>query len=84
MRIRVKFFAIVRQLAGVSDLDIDLPNKARISDARLTIQNEIPALNGYLDRVAWALNQTYVGTAAELSDGDELAIIPPVSGGCDG
>ena len=42
---------------------------------------KIPAIADYLSRVAFAVNQTYVDRSTILHDGDELAVIPPVSGG---
>jgi molybdopterin synthase catalytic subunit len=81
MIITVKLFAILRDKAGVSELRIELPKDATISSASEALAAQLPALRDHLRRVAYALNREYAAKDATLSDGDELALIPPVSGG---
>jgi molybdopterin converting factor subunit 1 len=81
MIITVRLFAILRERAGQSELKLDLPAGATIAMARDELLKEVPGLAGLIDRVAFALNRNYVPVEAELSEGDELALIPPVSGG---
>jgi len=81
MRIHVRLFAIVREKAGVDHLILDLPPESRVADAAAALARQLPAVTAYLPRVAFAVNEAYATTAATLRDGDELAIIPPVSGG---
>jgi molybdopterin synthase catalytic subunit len=82
MRIHVKLFAILRERAGVSDIDIELSPAATVSDAAGRLSETYPQLESFLPRVAYAVNQSYAKHDTALSDGDELALIPPVSGGC--
>ncbi|MGB7158733.1 MAG: molybdopterin converting factor subunit 1 [Tepidisphaeraceae bacterium] len=77
----VKLFAILRERAQTSELTLDLPASATITAAREALAARVPALRDYLPRVAWAVNRAYVPVETELHDGDELAVIPPVSGG---
>jgi len=81
MRVTVKLFAILRERANTSELQLDLPDRATVADAQQTIVQKLPQITPLLNRVAFAVNRSYVKTETELSDGDELALIPPVSGG---
>ena len=81
MKIRVKLFAILRERAGSGELELTLPEKSTIADASSALAERIPAIQPHLPRVAYAVNQSYVDRATVLRDGDELALIPPVSGG---
>jgi molybdopterin converting factor subunit 1 len=81
MTIKLKFFAILHDLAGVREATLDLPDNASIAQASIAIANRFPSLAKHLPRVAFALNQEYCPTDSILHEGDELALIPPVSGG---
>jgi molybdopterin converting factor subunit 1 len=81
MRITVRFFAIIRERAGVSSIELDLQHGATVDDAAQRIAEQFPAIATMLPRIAWAVNQVYADRTAALHDGDELALIPPVSGG---
>jgi molybdopterin converting factor subunit 1 len=81
MQIRVKLFAIVRDRAGVSELSLDLPEGATVRSAVQAIATKLPAVRDFLPRAAFAVNHEYFGHEQVLHDGDELAVIPPVSGG---
>jgi molybdopterin converting factor subunit 1 len=81
MNIRVKLFAIVRERAGVSDLALDLADAATVAGAVAALREQFPAAGEFLGRCAFAVNQSYVPQTTVLHEGDELAVIPPVSGG---
>ena len=81
MRVRVKLFAIVKERAGVGELSLNLPERADVAAAAVALKEKVPAVAGFLDRSAFAVNREYVEAATVLHDGDELAVIPPVSGG---
>lgn len=83
MRIDVRLFASYREAAGVSRFDVELPDGAAVSDALVAIEGRYPRLAA-AGRILTARNREYVDAGALLSDGDELAIIPPVSGGSGG
>jgi molybdopterin converting factor subunit 1 len=76
MQVTVRLFAQLRERAGTSELSIDLPEGARVKDAI----EELGALAADLP-VVMAVNREYADAEAELAPGDELALIPPVSGG---
>ena len=81
MTIRVRLFAILRERAGSGELALELPDRSTVGDASCALAKRLPAVEQYLSRVAFAVNQSYVDRATILCDGDELALIPPVSGG---
>jgi molybdopterin synthase catalytic subunit len=81
MRIRVKLFAILRERAGVGELALDASEGATVGAAVSILIQRVPALEQYARRAAYAVNCEYVGAGTILKDGDELALIPPVSGG---
>ena len=81
MQVRVRFFAIIRERAGTDQLMLDLPDGATVASAIATLREKFPAVADYLPRAAVAVNQSYVKPESVLHDGDELAVIPPVSGG---
>jgi molybdopterin synthase catalytic subunit len=79
--VRVRLFAVLRERAGASEITLNLPEGATVADAVRAVGRDHSALASFLPRVAYALNESYVKTDASLRDGDELALIPPVSGG---
>lgn len=81
MRIKVRLFAMLRQQAGWREREIELPEHATIDDAWALLTNEVPALAPQRDHVRFARNREYATADQPLSDGDELALIPPVAGG---
>ena len=81
MTIRVKCFAIARDLAGFAEREIELPEAATAGDALDAVVADAPALKPNADRLALAVNLEYVGRSHALNDGDEVALILPVSGG---
>ena len=76
MQITVRLFAQLRERAGSSELSIELPEGARVQDAI----DELGDLTGDLP-VVMAVNREYADGDSRLAPGDELALIPPVSGG---
>ena len=81
MTLNVKFFAIVKDRAGVGELSLELPDGATVATAGRAIVQRFPALAEFERRVAYAVNREYANRETALRDGDELALIPPVSGG---
>lgn len=75
------FFGMLRDAAGGSSQVLDLPEGARVSDALRHFRASVNRFSEYEGSVALALNTNYVSSDAELRDGDELAVLPPVSGG---
>jgi len=82
MTVSVKLFAILRERAGSGSVELDLPADATVADALEALGRE-PGLGELIGRmpVAMAVNRDYAQPATVLAAGDELALIPPVSGG---
>jgi molybdopterin synthase catalytic subunit len=82
MRVNVRLFAILRERAGASSIEIDLPESATVGDA-LKALGQRRELSDVLARVPvrMAVNREYAEPSSELHGGDELALITPVSGG---
>jgi molybdopterin converting factor subunit 1 len=81
MRLEVLYFAVLRERAGRDGETLDLPPGARVREARAAIAARHPELAPLLPRVQSAVNRTVVGEDHPLAEGDELAFLPPVSGG---
>jgi molybdopterin converting factor subunit 1 len=79
--VRVRLFAVLRDRSGIAELSLDLPDGATVAQAKEPLLERLPALREYLGRCGYAVNYGYVRADAPLHDGDELALIPPVSGG---
>src|SRR5262249_28501203 len=84
MRVRVRLFAILRERAGASSIDVELPERATVEDA-LDVLRQRRELADVLARtpVRMAVNREYVAPGDALRAGDELALITPISGGSD-
>jgi molybdopterin converting factor subunit 1 len=81
MRVRVLYFAVLRERRGVSSETLDLPAGGDVAMALAIIAKGHPTLAPLLPRAQVAVNQVVVAATASLAEGDELALIPPVSGG---
>lgn len=77
----MKFFAILREKAKTGSVDLELADRSTVAEALAHIVSAYPSIAVYLTRVSSAVNREYVREDHVLNDGDELALIPPVSGG---
>lgn len=78
MEVTVRLFAQLRERAGTTELSLELPEGAQVKDAL----EQLASLIGELP-VVMAVNREYANRDSPLGPGDELALIPPVSGGAD-
>ena len=81
MRVRVRLFAIQRELAGTREVPLELDDGATVADAWTGLVTTYPALVPGRASVRFARNGAYADETTQLADGDEVAMIPPVSGG---
>jgi len=83
MVLQVRLFAVLRERAGRDSLEIEVAEGATVAEALRALAATSEPLGATLEAmpVVMAVNRSYVGTEATLSPGDELALIPPVSGG---
>jgi molybdopterin synthase catalytic subunit len=75
--VRVRLFAALREQAGFAEREVELPPGARVAD----VWAAVPELGEEPDGLLYALNREYVPSHQVLQEGDELAFVPPVSGG---
>jgi MoaE-MoaD fusion protein len=82
MTVSVRLFAILRERAGRDSVEIELPEGATVGDAFKRLA-ETPGLAELVERMPlrMAVNREYASEGAPISAGDELAVIPPISGG---
>ena len=81
LRIRVRLFAMQREAAGTKELRLEVPLGSTVDDAWSAVVDTVPALAPGRASLRFAVNGSYADPATPLSDGDEVACIPPVSGG---
>ncbi len=82
MRVTVRLFARLRDMAGgAGELVRDVPEPATVQTVWDGLVAEMPALVAYEKTMSVAINAEYARMAAAVSEGDEVAFLPPVSGG---
>ncbi|MFN2446545.1 MAG: molybdopterin converting factor subunit 1 [Vicinamibacterales bacterium] len=81
MRVKVRLFARLRDLVGASELDRSAPDAATVADVWDSLVAEYPAIGAYVGSVSAAVNADYAKMTTAVRDGDEVAFLPPVSGG---
>ncbi|RAJ95463.1 molybdopterin synthase sulfur carrier subunit [Larkinella arboricola] len=79
-RVSVLLFGITREIVGSPALTLDLPQTGQVGDLLFHLKEQYPALNG-LRSLLVAVNGEYAETDQALRPNDEIALIPPVSGG---
>jgi len=81
MRVRVLFFGQLKEITGVAQEDAELSEGARVEDLFERYGRRFPKLASFRASIAASVNQEYAAWRAPLSSGDEVAFLPPVSGG---
>lgn len=81
MRVRVLFFGQLKDIVGVPAEDADLSEGARVEDLFERYGRRFPKLGDFRASIATSVNQEYADWRAPLENGDEVAFLPPVSGG---
>jgi molybdopterin synthase catalytic subunit len=82
--VRVRLFARLREQAGTETERLELPPGSTLAEVYEALRRRHPALETDLKAVRAALNQEFKDWSSEVADGDEVAFIPPVSGGVHG
>jgi molybdopterin converting factor subunit 1 len=81
MRVTVRLFARLRDIAGAAELVRDVAPGATIGSIWTDLTREFPDLAGYERSISTAVNADYARMDVRVGDGDEIAFLPPVSGG---
>ncbi len=82
--VRARLFARLRELAGTDAESVEVPAGSTVSDVYDVVRSRHPGLDADRNAVRAALNQEFADWDAAVADGDEVAFIPPVSGGAHG
>jgi len=81
MQITVKLFALMREKAGADTIPLEVPAGAVVTQALSTLVCQYPMLEPYMANTRFSLHMDFVNPETTLAEGDELVLIPPVSGG---
>jgi MoaE-MoaD fusion protein len=84
MKITVLFFGMLKELAGRAGETVDLPEGARVREVLLYYVRQFSRLEAMLPSLAISVNREYSEVDRALREGDEVGLLPPVSGGLDG
>jgi MoaE-MoaD fusion protein len=84
MRVRVLFFGRLREIVGRGEDDAELADGARLEELFAQYGERYPELSGFRGSVVASINQVFADWQSHLSSGDEVAFLPPVSGGSAG
>jgi MoaE-MoaD fusion protein len=83
MRVRVRLFAQLHEVVGEREVTLDLADGATVAELRTQLASRYPALGPHLANAVCAVDEEYVAPDRPLREGDDVALIPPVSGGED-
>jgi molybdopterin converting factor subunit 1 len=83
MRVRVLYFGVLKDVMGLGRTELDLSDGTSVADLLVLLRGAGKAVGPVWDSIAVAVNQEYARAGDVLKDGDEVALLPPVSGGCE-
>ena len=81
MQVHVLFFGMLRELAGRGSDSLTLPDNATLGDVISHYEERVPRLKEMVGSIAMSVNREYAGPECKLKAGDEIGLLPPVSGG---
>jgi len=81
VQIEVKLFALARELAGTGSISLELPDGATVAELRRQLAERYPALAPIVPRLLVAVDSEYATDERRIEPGQEVACLPPVSGG---
>ena len=84
VRVTIRLFARLREITGSSELAREIPAPADAQAAWQALTEEFPALGQYRPVISCAVNEQYAKFDTPIADGDDIAFLPPVSGGGSG
>jgi molybdopterin converting factor subunit 1 len=81
MKVHVQFFSRLRELAGVAEIDLEIPEATKVAELLAILYSRAPALRDWDKSILVAVGVEFVGRDYLLKEGDEISIMPPVQGG---
>jgi len=83
MRIKARFFGLYRELIGTSQVEFEVEENVSLADLKSILLLHFPKLADFQDNLLLAVNSEYGNNAHKMCEGDEVAVLPPLSGGSD-
>jgi MoaD family protein len=81
MKVHLQFFSRLRDLAGVSEMELDVSESTTVADLLEVLYSRVPALRDWDKSILVAAGLEFVGRDYLLKAGDQISIMPPVQGG---
>jgi molybdopterin converting factor subunit 1 len=81
MIVPVRLFAAAKELAESDEVTVEVPPGSTVADVRTALLAAIPALAKIIPHAMWAVDAEFASTSTQITDKNEVALIPPVSGG---
>ncbi len=81
MQVRLKCFAWAREVTGEEEIALEIPEGGTVGDLRSRLAERYPVFAGRMESIAVSVNHEFAGDSLPISPRDELALIPPISGG---
>ncbi|AGA27578.1 molybdopterin converting factor subunit 1 [Singulisphaera acidiphila] len=81
MQVTIRLFALAKQIVGRSELPLQLPESATVADLRQELARAYPELAPLIPNLMVAIESEYADDPRAIQEGEEVALIPPVSGG---
>jgi MoaD family protein len=81
MKVHVQFFSRLRDLAGLSEMEIEIPEGTKAADLLETLYTQKPTLRDWDKSILVARGVEFIGRDYVLKSGDQISIMPPVQGG---
>jgi molybdopterin converting factor small subunit len=81
MKVHLQFFSRLRELAGVSEIDLEIPDATKVAELLAILYSRTPALRDWDKSILVAAGVEFVGRDYVLKEADEISIMPPVQGG---
>jgi molybdopterin converting factor subunit 1 len=82
VNVPVRLFAAARECAGASQISVELPERSTVADLKRALSELYPALVPMIPSLMIAVSAEYADDSSPIPPGAEVALIPPVSGGC--
>jgi molybdopterin converting factor subunit 1 len=83
MRVHVLYFGVLKDVMGRGQAEMEVTEGASVAELLVSLRGLAKTPSAVWDSIAVAVNQEYARVGDVLRDGDEVALLPPVSGGCE-
>jgi molybdopterin synthase catalytic subunit len=81
VHVKVLFFASIKDIIGAAGIEVELPAGSTVGSLLSALESKYPKIAGYRPVLLTSLNEEYANLESKISEGDEVAFFPPVSGG---